>query len=137
MALSSQAKIHVIRLRPGEDLKKAIVEFAASNEFMAAVMVTCVGSLTEYNLRFANQKEGRSGTGHFEIVSLVGTVSRSSVHLHLCISDEKGMTTGGHLLDGNRVYTTAEIAIAELPQLEFQRTFDEASGYKELNILSR
>ncbi len=137
MSLFSQAKIHVIRLRPGEDLKKSILDYAAQNEFRAAVIVTCVGSLTEYNLRFANQKEGKSDTGHFEIVSLVGTISDSSVHLHLCISNEKGITTGGHLLDGNRVYTTAEIAIAELPQLEFQRTFDEASGYKELTILSR
>ena len=32
-------------------------------------MITCVGSLTDYNLRFANQPEGSKGSGHFEIVS--------------------------------------------------------------------
>jgi hypothetical protein len=27
---------------------------------------TCVGSLTQYNLRFANQPEGSSDIGHYE-----------------------------------------------------------------------
>lgn len=101
------------------------------------MIVTCVGSLVQYNLRYANQKGGHSKTGHFEIVSLVGTLSRSAAHLHLSIADETGKTTGGHLLDGNIIYTTAEIGIAELPDLVFERVFDAASGYHELFVAKR
>ncbi len=133
-SLSSKSEIHVLRLGPGADLKKSLQQLAVTNNWPAAVLVTCVGSLTDYNLRFANRKEGVSGKGHFEIVSLVGTISASSVHLHLMIADNNGTAIGGHLLDGNIVFTTAEIAIAMLPDLVFHREFDPASGYKELNV---
>jgi predicted DNA-binding protein with PD1-like motif len=136
-SLSSNTRIHVTRLTPGTDLKKALQLLAVRNNWSAAVMVTCVGSLVDYNLRFANQKEGTHKKGHFEIVSLTGTLSASSVHLHLAASDEKGVIIGGHLLDGNIVFTTAEVAIAELSELAFERQFDPASGYQELHIVGR
>lgn len=133
----SDARIHVVRLKPGDDLKRSLLELAALHQWNAAVVVTCAGSLVSYNLRFANRKEGSSKTGHFEIVSLTGTLSASSAHLHICISDENGETKAGHLLEGNRIYTTAEIAIAELPTLEFRRVLDPVSGYAELQIAEK
>ena len=136
-SFSSKSRIHVARLTPGTDLKKALRGLAVRNNWSAAVMVTCVGSLVEYNLRFANQEEGTRKKGHFEIVSLTGTLSASSVHLHLAASDEKGVIIGGHLLDGNIIFTTAEVAIAELSDLTFERQFDPASGYQELHIVGR
>lgn len=128
------SKFHVIRLTPGLDLRKSLQQVAASNHMKAAVIVTCVGSLVQYNLRFANQKEGKVKKGYYEIVSLTGTLSESSLHLHLCVADSNGVCTAGHLLDNNLIYTTAEIAIAELTDLQFNRVFDEASGYHELQI---
>src|SRR5687768_8858170 len=107
IALHSPSRIYVIRLKPREDLKYRLQRFAINNRIKAAVIVTCIGSLRHYNLRYANRKEGHSGKGYFEIVSLVGTLSDSSAHLHLSISDENGVTTGGHLLEKNIVYTTA------------------------------
>jgi uncharacterized protein len=136
-AMQPSHKIHVMRLRPGQDLRKSLQEFATLQKLKAAVMVTCVGSLVQYNLRFANQKEATLRTGHFEIVSLVGTLSESSVHLHLCVSDDHGRTTGGHLMDGNLIFTTAEIAIAEPSDLIFERIHDNATGYKELKVIDR
>jgi len=133
-SLSSPSKIYVIRLNPHEDLKISLQQFAVENSIQAAVILTCVGSLEQYNLRFANQQQGSSRKGHFEIVSLTGTLSASSVHLHLSVSDDTGLTTGGHLLDSNLIFTTAEIAIAELTGLVFDRVLDPASGYPELNI---
>lgn len=47
------------------------------------------------------------------------------------------MTTGGHLLDANLIYTTAEIAIAELPELVFDRVLDSTYGYQELQIATK
>lgn len=100
--------IHAIRLKPGEDVKQSLQNFVALNSIEAGWIVTCAGSLTEYNIRFANQPDGAGGTGHFEIVSLTGTLSMYGSHIHISISDSTGKTIGGHLLEGCKVYTTAE-----------------------------
>ena len=97
-------------------------------------MLTCVGSLTVTTLRLANQEGPSVYKGHFEIVSLVGTLSVNGSHLHLAVSDSTGRTIGGHLLDGCRVYTTAEIVLGELPEVEYRRETDPAFGYKELVV---
>jgi hypothetical protein len=123
-----------MRLRPHDDLKASIQEFAARNKITAGIIVTCVGSLEQFNLRFANQREGQLRKRFFEILSLEGTVSQTTVHLHICLGDQTGVTTGGHLLERNLVYTTAKIAIAELTGLEFHREPDPVSGYAELEI---
>ena len=106
-------KTHVFRLRPGNDLKKEIETFVKEKEILAGWIGCGVGSLTNYTIRFANQREGTKVKGHFEIVSLMGTVSVDGCHIHISISDERGQTIGGHLLEGNVVYTTAEIVIVE------------------------
>ena len=135
IAPGSNAIFHVIRLTPGQDLRKCLQDLAATQKMNAAVVVTCVGSLVQYNLRFANQEEGKKGKGYFEIVSLTGTLSQSAVHLHLCIADPEGVCIGGHLLDNNLIYTTAEIAVAQLTDLRFERIRDDVSGYNELNVV--
>lgn len=125
---------YVLRLKPGDDLKEGIQQFVNANNIHAGWIVTCVGSLTKYHLRFANQEQGIEGTGHFEIVSLTGTLSVSGSHLHASISDEYGHTTGGHLLSGCTVYTTAEIVLTASGKFIFTREHDEATGWKELKI---
>lgn len=100
----------------------------------AVAVVTCVGSLTQAHLRYANQKEGTRLEGPFEIVSLVGCGGTGGWHLHLSISDSEGSTLGGHLLEGNLIYTTAEIVLVELEGREFRRVHDPATGYSELKV---
>src|SRR5687768_15649576 len=104
--MASDSKVHVFRLKPHEDLKKSIFAFALSNDIKAGVILTCVGSLEQFHLRFADQKNGYRQTGRYEIVSLTGTFSTTEGHFHLSISDASGKVTGGHLLDENFVYTT-------------------------------
>ena len=125
---------HALRLVPGEDLKRRLVAFATTHDFQAACLLTCVGSLTDVHLRFANQNQGTRLQGHFEIVSLVGTLGPNGAHLHLSVADETGHTLGGHLLDGNLIYTTAEIVVGELPTTRFLRQLDERTGYPELVV---
>jgi predicted DNA-binding protein with PD1-like motif len=127
-------KVHVFRLRPHQDLKREIHAFANDNNILAAVVVTCVGSLEQYNLRFANREIPTQCKGHFEIISLSGTLSGTSMHLHIAVSDENGKTIGGHLMDENYIYTTAEIAILEFSDVEFLRETDPTYGYHELVI---
>lgn len=133
-APSSPLKTHALRLRPGDDLRQGILAFVQAQRIGAGALLTCVGSLTVATLRLANQEGPTEYRGHFEIVSLVGTLSTHGSHLHLAVADSTGRTLGGHLLDGCRVYTTAEIVLAELPGLAFRRETDPTFGYRELVV---
>lgn len=125
---------YAFRLKPGEDLKEGIEKQVKENQVKAGWIATCTGSLTDYMLRFANQPEGSGGSGYFEIVSLVGTVSINGSHLHLSVSDSTGKTIGGHLLPGCKVYTTAEIVIQATGKYEFTREKDGSTPWEELQV---
>jgi uncharacterized protein len=125
---------HAFRLKPGQDLKAGIQQLVADKQIKAGWVSTCVGSLTNYNIRFANQPNGSFSAGHFEIVSLTGTVSVNGSHLHLSISDSIGNTIGGHLMEGCLVYTTAEIVILSSNVLEFKREKDGTTPWEELQV---
>lgn len=130
----NNCKTHAFRLKPGQDLKNEILQYVKEKQIKAGWVSTCVGSLTNYNIRFANQPEGSSGSGHFEIVSLTGTVSVNGSHLHISISDSTGKTIGGHLLDSNIVYTTAEIVLLSSDDFIFKREKDGSTEWEELQV---
>lgn len=127
-------KTYALRLRPGEDPLAALDAFAQANQLEAACVLTCVGSLRKAVLRFANQEQATSMHGHFEIVSLTGVLSTHGSHFHIAIADESGRTFGAHLMQGSEIYTTAEIVLAGLPDVRFDRLFDPQTGYPELDI---
>jgi len=127
-------KVYVFRLMPGEDLRKSIEAIVKEKNIEAGWINTCVGSLTDYTIRFANQQESSNGSGHFEIISLTGTVSVNGSHLHICISDSTGKTIGGHLLEGCKIYTTAEIVIGTTSAYEFIRKKDGTTEWEELQV---
>jgi len=128
---------YAFRLRPGQDLKVELDRFAQDRQVEAACVLACVGSLTRAVLRYANQPHGATLEGYFEIVSLEGVMSVYGSHYHIAISDGEGRTWGAHLLEGCRIYTTAEIVVAELPGMQFLRTPCPESGYDELEVKVR
>ena len=135
MAASSTLQAYALRLKPGDDLRQQLTAFVAAHRIEAGAVLTCVGSLTDVSLRLANQEGATHYQGHFEIVSLVGTLSAAGGgHLHLAVADSTGRTFGGHLLAGCRVYTTAEIVLGALPALQFTRETDPTFGYRELVV---
>jgi uncharacterized protein len=135
--MDSTFRIYVFRLKPHENLKESILQFAQQNSIKAGIILTCVGSLEQINIRYANQEAGSKMKGMFEIVSCTGTFSDDNTsHIHLSVSNISGLTLGGHLLDENKIYTTAEIAVASLTDLQFLREVDPTYGYKELLIKS-
>jgi len=129
--------VYAFRLKPGQDLKKEINHFVQQKNIKAGWIATAVGSLTQYQLRFANQEPGAKANGHFEIVSLTGTVSINGSHLHLSVSDSTGRTIGGHLLDECIVYTTAELVILASDQMEFIRAKDGTTNWEELQVITK
>lgn len=126
-----------MRLKPGQDLKEELLQCVRDHHLQAAWVSTCVGSLRNLRLRLANRSETSEFEGFQEIVSLTGTLSPDGVHLHLSAADENGMTRGGHLVEGNLIYTTAEIVILEAPELRFQRLPDAQTGSTELQVSPR
>lgn len=132
--LASPMHVYALRLQPGQDLRQQLTAFVKQHQIQAGAVVTCVGSLTQATLRLANQENATVYRGYFEIVSLVGTLSINGSHLHLAIADSTGSTLGGHLLDGNLVYTTAEVVVGVLEELDFRREPDPTYGYRELTV---
>ena len=125
---------HVFRVKPGDDLRKSVQLYANDHHIKAGWMLICAGSLTEYNLRFANQSTPAFGSGHFEVVSLTGTILENGSHMHISISDSTSNTIVGHLLEGCKVYTAAEIVIQSSDELEFTREKDGRTPWDELQI---
>ncbi len=136
-SMQNNTASYALRLKPGQDLRASLDSFVKEKNIEAGWLITCAGSLTQYNIRFANQPDGSSGEGHFEIVSLVGTLSTNGSHVHLSISDKTGKTIGGHLLEGCKVYTTAEIVIGTAPDLIFTREKDGTTEWEELQVRER
>jgi predicted DNA-binding protein with PD1-like motif len=139
--------VHVLRLAPGEDLRAVLAQVLAQRSEQAACVLSAVGSLTRAVLRYAGEPQGTviegplelvalSGTisldGPLELVALSGTISLDGPHLHASVSDAQGAVKGGHVMPGCIVRTTAEIVLGLLPQWEFRRETDPATGYLEL-----
>ncbi|MEZ6037053.1 MAG: DNA-binding protein [Planctomycetota bacterium] len=134
VAAPEATRLHAFRLLPGDDLQAGIQRFVDQHHIEAGWIATCVGSLTDWTLRFADRSEHARGSGHFEIVSLCGTVSTNGSHLHLAISDGDGRTIGGHLVPGCVVYTTAEIVLGESREHVFTRAADGSTPWRELQV---
>ena len=129
----------------------------------SAFILTAVGSLDTVTLRMANacrttntssssssdknnnNKNNNNNNSNndikefqqrMEVISLVGTMSLDSgKHLHMSLSDKDGNVIGGHLISG-RVFTTLELVIGTISNVTFQRSMDEATGYRELEVLN-
>ncbi len=130
----SENNVSAFRLKPGADLKRSIQAFVNDNHIEAGWIATGVGSLTDYSIRFANQPKPDSASGHFEIVSLTGTLSTHGSHIHISLSDSTGKTIGGHLQEGCIVYTTAEIIIQSTNKFVFKRVKDGSTPWEELEV---
>ncbi|KAJ3426596.1 hypothetical protein M0813_07150 [Anaeramoeba flamelloides] len=130
----TMAEHYTFRLIPGDDLYDKIQEFVNKHDVKAGVVLSSVGSLTHVTIRLSDRSNYTQYDGHFEIVSLTGTVSSYGSHLHMSFSDPDGVTLGGHLVPGCTIFTTAEMAIAAYPNVVYKREFDPKSGYNELVI---
>ncbi|KAM9316789.1 bifunctional protein GlmU-like [Gastrophryne carolinensis] len=137
----SSMSVHALRLGPGEEIVSSLFRFVQEKKLRAPFIITCVGSVTKATLRLANADAENSNEiiylkEKFEIVSLVGTLNEHA-HLHISLSDKDGKTIGGHAMGDLEVFTTAEIVIGELIDLQFTREMDERTGFPELVIRAR
>jgi uncharacterized protein len=133
-SVTNKRKSIVERLKPGDELQSALKRIASAHKLKAGVILSAVGSLSSASLRFAGANEGTTIEGPLEVVSVTGTVSDTSMHVHLSVSDSTGKTVGGHLMAGCKVFTTIELVIIDLSdEWTFDRKTDEATTYLELD----
>ncbi len=136
-SFASPAQFWTLRLRPGQDLRVELGRFARAHKLRAAFVASCAGSCTRTAIRYANQPGASVREGHFEIVSLTGTLAADGMHVHASFADSTGATFGGHLMDGSIVYSTAEIVIGEQERAVFTREVDPTYGWHELAVKRR
>lgn len=127
-------KVFAIRLKPDEDLRQSLKNFVMEHNIKAGFILSAIGSLKQAAIRFADCQNITVIEDKFEILSLSGTLAIAGLHLHIAIADKQGKTIGGHLVNGNIIYTTAEIVIGASEEFTFNRTVDEQTGYQELEI---
>ena len=123
-----------LRLHPGDDLRLALETWMDAQQEQAGCVISAVGSLSLAQLRLAGATQATAIHGELEILSLSGTLSPDGIHLHIAISGSSGTVIGGHLCAGSLVRTTAELVIGLLPDWQFSRELDPATGYAELQI---
>ena len=126
-----------LRLQPGNDLRLALEAWMGAQQEQAGCVLSAVGSLSVAQLRLAGATQATAIHGELEILSLSGTLSPDGAHLHIAIADSKGAVIGGHLCAGSLVRTTAELVIGLLPEFQFRRELDPATGYAELRVSPR
>ena len=125
---------YVFRLRKGQDLKKEIVNFVNEKNIEAGIIKCSVGCVYEARFRLADGETIMHKKGNYEIVSIMGTVSKNGCHIHISFASLDGSVIGGHLTEGTLINTTAEICIESFDNLKFIREYDDSTGYKELII---
>lgn len=130
-----------VRLKPGQDLRKELIDFAKDNNIKAGSIVTCVGALKPSTLRMAgampDKQKIRTFADTHGIVSLVGTLTYNDCHLHIALSNKDGEVIGGHLKEGSLVDLTAEVVIINDDSSIYQREMDSDTGFPELAIDGR
>ena len=126
-----------LRLRPGDDLRRALEAAVAARGLTAAFVVSGIGSLRPCCIRLAGADETLAIDGDVELLSLSGSIASNGSHLHLSVADAGGRVLGGHAGYGCVVRTTAEVLLALLPAWHFNREADAATGYAELQLRPR
>ena len=123
----------IMRLKHDTDMVQSIAEFTRSKGIKAGNF-TAIGALKRAELGYYDQRNHEYRKIRIdspqELASCVGNVSLKDgepfVHAHVILSDEKGNTRAGHLLEGIVFATEVHLSQLEGPRLE--RKYDEVTG---------
>lgn len=128
---------YAIRLKKGQDLYNSVFDFCKQHDIKAGVVVSGVGCVSKARIRDAGGVDIHELNEPLEIISLMGTVSKNRLHLHIGFSKQDLSVVGGHLLEGTIVNTTCELVLLSSDKYEFKKQFDKDTGYNEILIEER
>ena len=125
-----------LKLAPGSDLRLSLEELA-QRDGISGFVLGVVGNLTKASFQCPGQAEPTVLEGDLEVITLNGTFSPESVHLHLSLSDGACQVWGGHLEPGTIVQKGVDLLIGVLEQREGRpaRQTAEAAPRIEIAVL--
>ena len=147
MSISAEGSIKrtvAVRLTPGEDLFRGIEAVCEKYGVRSGTILGGIGSFTQARVCDIVLDPGsKTGYGYgapleenepIELFAISGSICRDeddkvSVHAHCAFSRKDGSTVGGHLVEGCRVFITAEIYIAEFEGFSIERKLDNELGF--------
>ena len=123
-----------LNLAPGSDLRLSL-EDLARREGIDGFVLGVVGNLTRAAFQCPGQSEPTVLEGDLEVITLNGTLSPDSVHLHLSLSDGACQVWGGHLEPGTIVQKGADVLIGVLEQNKPAATTTATAPRLEIAVL--
>jgi len=130
-------RVHVFRVKPGQELLGEISRYCQQNDICSGVIIGVIGSVQRAKLNYLKELPGKYETeeysGPLEIVGAQGSIALKDtdliVHIHMQLSTQD-LCRGGHLAEAI-VFSTAEVVIGELV-FQLQRYADGYTGLNEL-----
>ena len=114
-----------LKLAPGSDLLISLQKIAQEQN-RSGFVLGVVGNLSRAKFQCPGQSGPTVLEGNLEIITLNGTVSPNSVHLHLSLSDSACQVWGGHLEPGTIVLKGADLLVGFLDLPLPQSALDSA-----------
>ena len=133
----------IIRLEKGEEVVASLTKFCQEQNILLGT-VSGIGATNQavIGLFKTEQKEyiSQEFTGDYEIVSLVGNISRKNgevyAHLHVTLADQNNIGYGGHLTSA--VVSATFEALLEKIDGQIDRQFDQEVGLESIkDIISK
>src|SRR3989442_6401535 len=136
-------EVIVVRLAYGDLLLESLREICRREGIRNGIILTGFGSLTDVCVtgvvgpafpprRFYRRRAPRG----VEITGMAGVIADYHVHCHLTLCD-RNRAFGGHLEEGCRVLSLAEIALMKLGRLKLQRVLDPGTAQTLLQVVPR
>jgi predicted DNA-binding protein with PD1-like motif len=130
-------KIHVFRVKPGQELLDSISRYCQENRVSSGTIIGIIGSVENAKLNFLKALPGKYDSvdysGPLEIVCAQGSVAVKDdtliIHIHIQLSGQD-ICSGGHLAEAT-VFSTAEVTLGEL-DYQLRRQTDDYTGLNEL-----
>ena len=130
-------KIHVFRVKPGQELLNGIARYCHEREIFSGVVIGIIGSVENARLNFLKALPGKYDSvdyhGPLEIVCAQGSIALKDdipiIHIHIQLSGQD-ICSGGHLAQAI-VFSTAEVTIGALGY-QLRRQTDSYTGLNEL-----
>ncbi|MEM2946540.1 MAG: DNA-binding protein [Thermoproteota archaeon] len=138
--MAGLGRIIVLRGDRGEDLLETIETTARANRVANGVIISAIGTLENCrihrvtSMKLPPEEEYVDVDGPLEINSVSGVIANGRLHAHISVSDGKG-TYGGHLEPGSRILYLAEVVIAEITGVSFDRVRDMTTGLSLLKAV--
>ena len=122
----SLSKVHIVRVDPGEDVRKCVCAFLRDKDVTQAVVLGGYGTLARHSLHWVRhnrlpvENAFADGEGGIEILAMNGLVVEGDPHIHVTLSTQVG-AYGGHLEEGCIAYVLCEVFLGEIKGCELKR----------------